>query len=419
MLLNHYNFHVRVQEVGESLSDFVAALRRLSSDCDFRNLDEVIIRDRFVAGIADNQVRSRVLSNACNLENDSLEKVVRLAESIVSQSVDDKDCLEFLRLNEIKFQCQICNAKYSFEADLLKHMKVKHNQEHDCKCNICSETFTSKHGLNLHQSLKHPNQKENCPTKEFPCDMCSKKCASESGLNLHQSKIHKKTKKLAFSCTLCPKNFSLKFDLSKHYRRCHQNAFSGKKCSECDEVFSTARGLQVHEGMAHKIKSCVDCKQPFPNAELLQDHLKTSHPELNQLACEHCDRIFTDHVALVTHVKTVHEAEDGLCDICGKTFKDPKEHARNIHPTTKPYQCIDCDFSHGTERGLKRHIKSQHSELSFDCDACEFKTTANWKLDQHKKIVHEKMRPFTCTLCNKSFATRSYVNHHIKGKISS
>ena len=60
--VQRYNFNSRSQRDGESVSQFVAELRRLSEHCDFGNTLEDMLRDRLVCGIRDIRVQRRLLA---------------------------------------------------------------------------------------------------------------------------------------------------------------------------------------------------------------------------------------------------------------------------------------------------------------------------------------------------------------------
>ncbi|XP_040066500.1 uncharacterized protein LOC115323033 [Ixodes scapularis] len=75
VVVERHRFHRRNQHAGESVHDFVAALRQLVSHCSFNSQDEAL-RDQFVAGVASNRVRERSLLEGSSL---SFESAVRIA----------------------------------------------------------------------------------------------------------------------------------------------------------------------------------------------------------------------------------------------------------------------------------------------------------------------------------------------------
>lgn len=75
VVVERHRFHRRRQHAGESVHDFVAALRELASHCSFVSQDDAL-RDQIVAGIASNRVRERLLLEGPSL---SFEGSVRIA----------------------------------------------------------------------------------------------------------------------------------------------------------------------------------------------------------------------------------------------------------------------------------------------------------------------------------------------------
>jgi hypothetical protein len=75
VISERFHFHKRDQKPGESISEFVADLRRLSVNCQFGERLEEMIRDRFVCGLVNETTQQRLL-----LEKDlTLESAIQLA----------------------------------------------------------------------------------------------------------------------------------------------------------------------------------------------------------------------------------------------------------------------------------------------------------------------------------------------------
>ncbi|KAL5477909.1 hypothetical protein EMCRGX_G024764 [Ephydatia muelleri] len=85
--VQRYNFNSRSQRDGESVSHFVAELRKLSEHCDFGNSLENMLRDRLLCGIRDVRVQRRLLAEAgltfANCKAFGLAQTSELAEKNV------------------------------------------------------------------------------------------------------------------------------------------------------------------------------------------------------------------------------------------------------------------------------------------------------------------------------------------------
>ena len=74
-------FFIRDQKAGESVDRYVTALRTLASTCEFGDLREPLIRDRFVCGLSNAAVKERLLRTS----KLTLQKACRAAEAAKEQ----------------------------------------------------------------------------------------------------------------------------------------------------------------------------------------------------------------------------------------------------------------------------------------------------------------------------------------------
>ena len=61
VIAERYKFYERKQKDGESISEFIAGLRKLSPRCEFNTFLEEALRDRLVCGIGDSKISKRFL----------------------------------------------------------------------------------------------------------------------------------------------------------------------------------------------------------------------------------------------------------------------------------------------------------------------------------------------------------------------
>ena len=61
-IVQHFYFNTRIQEMAETVSEFVAGLRRLSECCQFAATLYVMLRDRLVCGIWVRRLQQRLLA---------------------------------------------------------------------------------------------------------------------------------------------------------------------------------------------------------------------------------------------------------------------------------------------------------------------------------------------------------------------
>lgn len=82
-----------------------------------------------------------------------------------------------------------------------------------------------------------------------------------------------------YSCPLCSKRFSRKFNLNTHIKCVHSDE-KDYVCPFCQRAFNHSSNLRKHIKTVHgeeKRLPCPQCKKPFKHAEALKSHLKVIH----------------------------------------------------------------------------------------------------------------------------------------------
>lgn len=62
-LINTFNFNNRKQEDGETFDNFYIAIRKLVKNCNFKDMEDRMLRDRIVMGIRDRKLQQKLLEN--------------------------------------------------------------------------------------------------------------------------------------------------------------------------------------------------------------------------------------------------------------------------------------------------------------------------------------------------------------------
>ena len=85
--MQRFNFNMRSQQEGESVSAFVAGLRRLSEHCKFEETLDDMLRDRLVCRVRDKRLQQRLLA-----EPDlTFKKAMELCQAIEAAERNAKD----------------------------------------------------------------------------------------------------------------------------------------------------------------------------------------------------------------------------------------------------------------------------------------------------------------------------------------
>ena len=89
-IVQHYNFHTRNQKAGESISEYVAQLRKLSEFCDFNDTLADMLRDRLVCGCRDRRLQCKLLA-----EKDlTFDQALTIAKALETAEKETKDLQE-------------------------------------------------------------------------------------------------------------------------------------------------------------------------------------------------------------------------------------------------------------------------------------------------------------------------------------
>jgi hypothetical protein len=124
--------------------------------------------------------------------------------------------------------------------------------------------------------------------------------------------------------------------------------------------------------------------------------------------CDECGRCFPHNMTLAAHIRDKHSGKVEMCDKC-------------------EFTCI------GSRDQLVIHKKMRHGLCNFICPLCDFKSSSDKDLEQHKnsdhssqefvissKMKHEKIRKerealidYTCELCKTVYKSRQVLAYHI------
>ncbi|XP_021420992.2 zinc finger protein 91 isoform X1 [Oncorhynchus mykiss] len=344
--------------------------------------------------------------------------------------------------------CHVCQETFQSAYLMRKHLNSKHDQL-PYQCCDCGEHFKRKFHLKEHKKLclaASSTTSNICPTpdqssKARNCSLCNKTFDSPYLMRKHLKSKHDQ---LPYQCPGCGGNFQRNFHLKEHKKECLV-AKSLLSCSVCDKTFIEASNLTKH--VRSHTYQCTKCLQSFERQEDLQKHLQnvfeepaqfeedntsmpsfedgteTSQPDdtSNVLptrkessrarTCRLCHKTFDTIHFMKKHLNSKHAQLPYQCLHCGENFRKKfnlKEHQKECHKHTptqlsKARTCRVCHNTFVSVHLMRKHLKSKHDLLPYQCLGCGDHFYKNSHLLKHENVCSAAKRLLTCCECGKTF----------------
>lgn len=311
ILEERFNFYRRCQKAQETLTHFIADVRRLARTCEFHlQEEEFLIRDRVLFGLKNKNVQSRIIEIG---GNPSLEIAMISCSGLVGDGARAKrrrkGLLFFVLCFELRLKANECflfldekQSKKGFEGpDVLSinengnkgnstglsHMNIRlksnsHDQnvpsatsEHKpTTSSMCSKTFKNSRQLKLYKKqFHHPSKPNHFQQKRFA--------------NSNQSNTYNPMKPEIFECYICKKRLESRVKLRFHIY--HHSRAKKWLCTKCGMQFVAESQLKIHLMRDDHNVSTIENTKPF--------------------VCSICEKRFTQKNSLDTHMR-VHSGED-------------------------------------------------------------------------------------------------------------
>lgn len=152
----------------------------------------------------------------------------------------------------------------------------------------------------------------------------------------------------------------------------------------------------------------------FNTADNLECHIQHKHSQ--QYSCPKCDKSFKHKNSLSVHMESVHSGGPRFpCQWpdCEKSFnrQDILKDHMNIHTGEKPYICQKCNKSYSSKSSLNHHWKACKSN-GLPCNFCGRVLSSRSGLADHIQGMHST-RPLSC-VCGQVFTWRNNLSKHKK-----
>lgn len=210
------------------------------------------------------------------------------------------------------------------------------------------------------------------------CHHCGKKYRILSQLKSHIKATHDSTTVNDFICDICGHNIKHRANLTRHMKSRHLK-IKRFKCPKCktEKSFTTKNSLDQHIYNFHQVDApykCLECERGFPTESNFRSHNK-------------------------------------YFDCNSDKSRKPCKSGLYVVEVKGEYQCQLCDAVYISLDKFRSHYKCKH-RFSLICNICGQKMGNYTSLIRHKKIIHENLKPFKCSFCDKSFGQKTSLDSH-------
>ncbi|XP_026171119.1 histone-lysine N-methyltransferase PRDM9 [Mastacembelus armatus] len=236
-----------------------------------------------------------------------------------------------------------------------------------------------------------------------------------------------------FLCSHCQLSFTTEAFLQRHTEYLHteppgdcitpatKEAGPGDRTSTADSAASVVV-LSVEPAES---KTCGDCGKIFKQIPHLRRHKLCVHSNKRPYCCPQCRRTFSQASGLIRH-QLVHRKQTGLnISIQNRIHSEKKEDllessefcdtaALVVNDDSKEMN-ISENLQEAMDVTETESIAADDAETSqSNCSDCGKSFTNEASLKKHRVTVHEKLRPYVCTVCQKCFGQCNDLTRHLR-----
>uniref|UniRef100_A0A1A9Z509 Protein krueppel n=1 Tax=Glossina pallidipes TaxID=7398 RepID=A0A1A9Z509_GLOPL len=229
------------------------------------------------------------------------------------------------------------------------------------RCDICDKVYDNAVALKIHKTYTHMPEEQ-----KMPCALCSYKSSRPSAIKVHLKNMHgpetvekyfrpRRVLKGSLCCTQCPKRYSRKDHLQKHFKKVHLAVENSVKKSN-----------RKPKQRSDQIYLCTFCGQSFAENGTLSKHIRI-HTGDKPFKCNFCEKCFRNSGNLKYHLTTHSDEKPHTCSECGKSFKR-KDKLRShmlVHSELRPYKCSECGKTFKYSCVLKTHMQVHNNQIQL------------------------------------------------------
>ncbi|XP_019118363.2 histone-lysine N-methyltransferase PRDM9 [Larimichthys crocea] len=275
-------------------------------------------------------------------------------------------------------------------------------------CSHCQLSFTTEAFLQRHTEYFHMQPKVDCTPPAEPENPAS---SADSLVELTINPVESNT------CGDCGKIFKQIPHLRRHKLCVHSNK-RPYCCPQCRRSFSQASGLIRHQ-LVHKKEAVIKDADIVPDQSTVLSEKNESLTDADPAVTEETKEVDAgenlEEAMDITEIdnRSAGEAETSRsnCSDCGKSFTNEaalRKHKVTVHERLRPYVCTVCQMCFGQYNDLTRHLRS-HQKRSRSKEPIN-------PLPEESTTM-----PFSCAECSLAFpsvdALQQHISQHHSGEI--
>ncbi|XP_062529268.1 zinc finger protein 1 homolog [Bombyx mori] len=159
------------------------------------------------------------------------------------------------------------------------------------------------------------------------------------------------------------------------------------------------------------------CEECGITVKDLKEHMRQHLPpdERPRVNCHLCEETFSSANSKYKHVRRKHMNIKQNCKICNKAVANLKAHILVVHNTESlPFECIACGRGFISKSRLDVHMAVHTKDRPHKCSFCIKRFRTKICMQLHERQVHKKEKNHLCQFCSKTFFKKYHLQVHIR-----